>query len=293
MIGRWLSQLYLAVQLIPRTAVLSVVGPVGLLVFGYLAWTFWGAKQWDRKYYSVQLDNLVVTPQPEWIKSGVAQDVFHGSQLEQYSLWDSQASPKIANAFLRHPWVRNVIRVHKENGKVHVDLVYREPVAMVHVDTVNVLPIDVDGYLLPSNKRQDVWDDRQYLKIYVPDVRLPPDAVAGKVLGDTRVREAARLCQILAPYREMLGLQGVYVNRDTQLTKTPSSILEIFPMEHRHAQVERIVWGHAPGAETDREPNAKTKLQKLIEELRASRTSRQTIYLVPPPSIRSASTDGH
>ena len=133
--GSVLGRIYLLLQLIPKTAAFSVVGPAALLVFGYLAWTFWGASVIDRSYYSLRREHIRITPQPSWIQTDVLQEVFEGSFLKDISILDRQATASVAQAFDMHPWIKQTHRVTKlDGGIVQVDLEYRKPVALVYLD---------------------------------------------------------------------------------------------------------------------------------------------------------------
>ena len=72
-----------ALQRIPGGAVLFAV--LALVVLGYFGWFYYGADHLDRALYSLKLENLTVTPQPAWIKSNVADEVFSHGRLDRIS----------------------------------------------------------------------------------------------------------------------------------------------------------------------------------------------------------------
>ncbi len=133
--GSVLGRIYVLLKLVPKTAALSVVGPVALLVFGYMAWTFWGAAVIDKSYYSLRMEQIRITPQPAWIQTDVLKEVFEGSFLKDISVLDRQATASVAQAFDMHPWIKQTHRVTKlDGGVVQVDLEYRKPIALVYLD---------------------------------------------------------------------------------------------------------------------------------------------------------------
>ena len=65
--------------------------------------------------YSLSPEDLVVTPQPDWIKPNVANEVFE-EHLGDISLLQPNASATIAQAFEAHYWVKSASRVAKASG---------------------------------------------------------------------------------------------------------------------------------------------------------------------------------
>jgi hypothetical protein len=81
----------------------------------------------------------------------VAGQVFSTTGLgEQLSLLDPTVSERVAAAFHTHPWIERVISVQKRwPARLVVDVIYREPVAMVRgID--GFYPVDRHGILLPA-----------------------------------------------------------------------------------------------------------------------------------------------
>ena len=63
-LGNW-------IRLIPRSAVLSMIGPSLLLLIGYFGWRFYGAKSYDAAFYGLRKENLVLTQPPVWLKDSI------------------------------------------------------------------------------------------------------------------------------------------------------------------------------------------------------------------------------
>ncbi len=282
---------------ISRTALLSIVGPASLLILGYLAWTLWGAKKLDQTYYALQVENIEVTPQPKWIRSNVAEEVYNGSKLKDLSVLERHASATIARAFDSHPWIRNTLRVQKAaGGKVKVDVEYRQPIAMVFYDAksspnkkapadsqLQFLPVDRDGVLLPT---QDFSSEQvlDHLIIYAPGAA--PMGLIGAPFGDNRINEAVKLCELLAPLRRELKLERIYIDADPRAPNSNRWLLEIGSVAQKGAAARRYVWGHAPGQEGTNEPRADVKLARLIDEVHNSAQGNHseltTVYLNTP-----------
>lgn len=289
-LGRWIAQTFALLKHLPRTVVLSFVGPACLLILGYIGWCYYGAGKLDHTFYSLELPNLHVTPQPAWIPIDVAEEVYRGSTLDNVSLLNHQAAETIAHAFNMHPWVRRTSMVTKKAGaEVQVDVEYRKPVGMVWLDssspllqrggitssqTVSTgndpkyyLAVDDEGVLLPypSGSKIQVQD---FLIVFISPNGASTQKNAGERFDDVRVLSASKLCALLEPIRQPLRLEGIYVYRDTKHGGASQSILEVVT-QSLDGRIQRVIWGHAPGEELGNEPKADIKLTRLVDILRS------------------------
>lgn len=261
MIAHWMHY-------VPGGALLFAVLP--LLILGYFAWLYWGAEHLDRALYAVKIENVVVTPQPTWIRNtNVREEVFNNGALGQLSVLDPQASATIAHAFASHSWVQRVARVQKlTGGKVTVDIVYRRPIAMVRYEGGNLnpissqikkgyYPIDEEGVILPTAD----FDSSQVTAYFLIDAEgaTPPSDV-GMAFSDTRIKQSVVLCRALEAVRVDLRLLWIRVNRDDRMGGPNPWVLHIETSDKRS-----IFWGHAPGLEVSGEPSAQAKLTNLIK----------------------------
>jgi hypothetical protein len=279
------------IRAIPRSALLSMVGPLALCVLGYFGWRYYGASKLDLAYYALTKENLHLPPQPRWLKNtNVLDEVFDGSALGNLSLLDSRTSAVLARVFDAHPCVRKTHRVTPTAGQVMIHLEYREPVAMVCLPEPNskpgaerygYLPVDIDSVLLnPNNFSEE--DVLQYIAIYPPTpMEMPTKLVIGKPLGDSRVTEPVKLCQLLAPLKEGAKIARVYVY-PSQITGKTRWWLELETLNGA-----RIQWGSAPGLEGPYENTADAKIKQLIKiSSDGSATSNKPLDLsgVPIPA---------
>ena len=106
-----------------------------------------GRPEYRLTFRQIQVTPLPVRPVPENLVEQVEELADLPSDI---SLLDGRLTFEVAEAFRRHPWVSNVVRVQKScPASVIVELQYRRPVAMVEVASGRV-PIDVNGVVLPS-----------------------------------------------------------------------------------------------------------------------------------------------
>lgn len=256
---------------IPRAAWLSLIGPSILLVVGYFGWRFFRCRLARPIVLRAAQENIVVPPQPRWIKTSIVDQVYDGCELSRYSVLESQTTPAVAAAFNAHPWIRKTHRVVKIAGKqLIVDLEYRYPVAMVYcevdgndpaasINKERYLPVDSDGVLLPT-KDFTSTDVPSFIHIYLagPGIKISEDLKVGTQI-ESRVVEATLLCRLIARYREPYKIDRVNVYPSNQVGKS-KWLLEI---ETKGGP--RIIWGHAPGFESVGEPAADLKLRQLAD----------------------------
>lgn len=250
-------------KLVKAPAALSVLWPVLLILGGYVGWHRWGSEHVVKELYRVDVAKIQITEPPSYVRANVVKTVYRDTAMEGLSLLDTQASAKIASAFSMHPWVRKVISVRKlPGGVVDIRLEYRQPVAMVLVETEDptdqqnyVFPIDGDGVLLPPTEfaRAETAD---FIHIEIPGVSSQ-DRFAGTPFGDPRVEAAASLAEVLLFYREQTQLASIGVHGDPRQNKVPQ--LELTKFDRT-----RLFWGSPPGQELPGEPTAEMKLRTLL-----------------------------
>ncbi len=282
-----------ALAKIPKVTLLSTIGPAVLLVFGYLLWVNYGAKHLNTSLYGLHVENISLTPQPDWIRAPVLEEVFQGSDLSRLSVLDHHMSSAIYDAFRAHPWIRKVFRVNKlGGGQVRVLVEYREPLAMVYCErpkskvdnasggtaqrrekpistssspqgandqrNISFLPVDVDGVLLPT---KDFQPDQvpKFMLIYAQSA--VPLGMIGSEYGDGRIKEALLLCRLIKDVREKMGIERVYVYPDPTSQGPSKWTLDLT------THTKKIHWGHPPGLESPGEPGIPAKLRKLGEFL--------------------------
>lgn len=267
-------------RLIKAPAALSVLWPAILILGGYVAWHRWGAIHVAKQYGGIDPTLIQVTDPPSYVRTNVVKSVYRDTAMEELSLLDRQATAKIASAFSMHPWVRKVVSVRKlPGGVIDIRLEYREPVAMVHVfkpdpnDTGSYFfPVDGDGVLLPTSEFARA-ETRHYVHIEVPDA-YSTNAI-GTPFGDRRVEAAARLAEVLAPYREDSRLRSIGVFGDPRQTEVPQ--LEVTTLDGG-----KWYWGSPPGSE---EPGELTVPMKLRRMLSTEPTAKADLRMASPMSF--------
>lgn len=259
--SRWQSQLAgtLAQYRLPLmigTIVLFIGGAIGL-------WRKFGSdiESHQANNYRVTLAGLDVTPQPPWITTDIRGEVFQDAGWEQKppSILEPDLTVRVAQAFEQHTWVAKVTRVTKHHpARVVIELQYRRPVAMVEVDyqgQSGLLPIDALGVLLPPE------DFKPETALKFPRITVDytgPEGSVGTPWGDKRVAGGAAIASLLIDNWEKMGLYRIVA------LSAPAASASDAPQYELHTRTgSRVLWGHAPEAETAGESKAILKCQRL------------------------------
>lgn len=230
-------------------------------------WLCWPAVQQKlpvlevRAEYQIGVEQIAITPPPRWVPEDLVERVFARANFDgPLSLQDPKLSEKIALAFHTHPWIERLQRVKKSYpARVTVDVVYREPVAMVQVVGGGYLPIDRFGYLLPDEDFSAADIDRYPVIENVTSIPIR----RGESWGDPAVVGAAELAGVLIGSDEgeqswwrALGLKAIVAPRQVAVGD------EVANLQYKllTAGGSEILWGRAPST---RHPASLTVAQKL------------------------------
>lgn len=220
----------------------------------------------DRPEYRIGVEQVIISAPPNWIPPDLAQQVFVRAGLEEnQSLLDATLSERVAAAFHTHPWVQEVRSVRKTfPARIHVDVVYREPVAMVKgVD--GYYPIDRHSILLPARDFSDADIERYPV---IERVASVPMGKLGESWGDPAVSGAAELAATLNTKREgrnswwsELELTAILMPRRVALIEDADEL----EYELRTKGGSEILWGRSPNSRHPGELAVAQKLQRLSE----------------------------
>ena len=219
---------------------------------------------WDR--YTVDFAAIECTAPPVQKRAEFLGEVQALSKLPpRLQLLDPDLAALLAQAFARHPYVDKVEQVTLLPAhKIEVRLGYRIPVLEVMLsdrdkgtrpaspapsekDTRDLADdpswfVDGKGVLLPRKKLSEP------LPLLL--VTTGPVGRAGEPWGSARVEAAACTAALLGPHRAKFNLK-VFETRGTELVLST-------------AGGTRVLWGHAPGAESAEEAKAAVKLERLL-----------------------------
>lgn len=219
-----------------------------------------------RPEYQISPQQVTLNPSPRWIPPDLVRQVFERAGFDgSESLLDESLSERVAAAFYTHPWIENVRSVRKSfPARLYVDVVYREPVAMVKgVD--GFYPIDRHAVLLPP-KDFSAADTRRYPVI--ERVSSVPMGRLGQPWGDPAVSGAAELAAVLMSsdgeqnsWWKKLDLAAIMVPRRVAFASDADQL----EYQLRTTGGSEILWGRSPGTRHPGELTVAQKLQRLDE----------------------------
>jgi hypothetical protein len=245
-----------------RTVTLAV-----LLVAGFSggAWAVWRHVEKhveNSPDYRVSVDQITITPPPEWVRSDVRAEAFRtaSSPDRPLSSLDDNLSQRIFMAFSLHPWVAKATVTKRAPSRVNVDLVYRRPVCMVEVangTAVDLLPVDGEGVWLPG---EDFSPKQKESYPCLAGVDRRPIQPVGHAWGDTRVVDGAAIAAALLPVWRQLKLYRIQAAAQPSPPGDPGPTYELYTRAGT-----RIVWGSASGSAALGEPTAAEKAARLVQ----------------------------
>ena len=239
-----------------RTATLLVLLVVLFCGGTYLVWQKVNPRVLASDQYAVTPREVEITPPPPWIHSGIRDEVFRDASLDgPLSIMDDDLTEHIGTAFSLHPWVARVRSVSKHHpARVVVELDYRRPVCMVEV-TDGLLPVDVQGVVLPVGDFSPVEASR-YPRLV--NVGTDPMGPVGTRWGDDRVVGGAEIASALGPVWKQLKLQRIVPLPTNSRNATKDYVYALFTRGGT-----RIIWGRAPGVNAPGELLPAEKISRL------------------------------
>jgi hypothetical protein len=234
-----------------------------LVIFGL----FFGAWRWMWRSVEsdvlhspsarVERDDIEFTRLPPWIRDTSFRDQVFRVAVQDGPLWihDENLIERLRTALALHPWDARVDAVEPRfPNKVRVDLVYRKPVCMVHVEDA-LIPVDAEGYVLPGDDFSPL-ESQGYPRVVGIEAR--PLVQVGARWNDARVSGAAEIAAALSGAWNKMGLAKILPSRLPELGSGRHHTYKVYT-----AKGNSIDWWHAPSGAPPSEPAAADKVAKL------------------------------
>ena len=244
-----------------------LVGPgrtltlVMLLVTGFTggAWAVWRHVEKHVEGspdYLVRIEQIAITPPPEWVRGNVRAEAFHNaaSPDRPLSLLDDNLTERIHIAFMLHPWVAKATVAKSAGARIRVDIEYRRPACMVEVasgQAVELLPVDSQGVWLPG---EDFSPKQKEGYPCLAGIDRRPIQPVGHAWGDARVTDGASIAVALQPVWQQLKLYRI------QCLPQAAGARPMFELYTRAGT--KVIWGSAGGSLLH-EPGNEEKVARL------------------------------
>jgi hypothetical protein len=253
-----------AARLLHRLYQPGILFPTALAMGLIVMWPYLPAWAPDLSHdptYQVTAERLQLPARHRWVPPRFAADVLTRAGAtpdHPLSLLVDGLSERIAKSLAADPWVKSVREVRQQrDGTIAVELEFRRPVLMVSTPR-GMYAVDAEGVLLPPEDFR-AEDIREFP--LARGVRSLPQVGAGQVWTEPGVRGAAQLAAVLAPKLDAadpwrsLSLAAILVPSNGGEARATYELLT--------SGGSRIVWGHAPGADS-LEPPVEQKLARLV-----------------------------
>jgi len=233
----WLARLVAFCWGPGRTATLIVLVLVAFAVAATLFCRHLLPQLLKSRQYELTLDQVYVTPAPDWIHCDVRAEAFRNAGLDPpLSVLQEGLARRVFDAFAMHPWVARVVTVSMVSrhppAKVDVALEYRRPACVVEVPG-DLLPVDAEGVLLPSGDFSPI-ERQSYACLTGIDTRPMRFGPAWQQLKLARIQPSAASLAAREPTYELFSRAGT-----------------------------RIIWGLAPGTKVLGELAPAEKIARL------------------------------
>ncbi|MEM7782789.1 MAG: hypothetical protein AAF623_05505 [Planctomycetota bacterium] len=213
-------------------------------------------------------NKIQLTPQPKWI----APDLRHHAISEigtNSSILNSGLVSDTAHVMQNVGYIEQVSAIKKSKNGLKIDVVYRQPVAVVELSSVTIpewpdrhynnkvlLPIDKNAIVMPESVVETVQDLPMISVLY--PARFD-QLETWSQWPDERVQDGAEIGKLLAK----LPPTGVFriLSRSKPEDSQSNHPFELWPDPVLGGA--KIVWGNAPGKEVEGEATAEEKLRAL------------------------------
>ena len=239
-----------------RTLTLTVIIVAGFTGGAWAVWRRVEKHVENSADYLVKIDQIAITPQPEWVRSDIRAEAFRNASSPDRPLssLDDNLAERIHIAFMLDPWVAKAKVTKSAAAQVRVDIEYRRPACMVELaagPTVELLPVDGLGVWLPG---EDFSQKQKESYPCLAGIDRRPIQPVGHAWGDARVVDGAAIAAALLPVWQPLKLYRI---------RCVSQTVAVRPMFELYTRMgTKIVWGYASGR-TASEPGVDEKVARL------------------------------
>ncbi len=216
--------------------------------------------------YQFEMEQIEVNEPHGWVPTHLVDDILIQSDLpQQVSLLQPGLCRDVAVVFSKNPWVRSVQSVRlTQKPAVRAHLEYRQPVALVETSE-GMLPVDIEGVLLPAS--DFTVDDIDRLP-HITNVPSAPEGSVGQPWGGILVASGAKIAAALTPQHNMKKYWNRFELTSVVVPTVSDGVVtaDELTFELATSGGSRVVWGKPPGAD-DLEPTVEQKIGRMEQYL--------------------------
>ena len=252
----------------------------------------------DLEEFRLTEDKIQLTAPPIWVNDNLRQMVISGISKTEFdtttgtigatagtrgtqrtndinnsaSILDTDLVKRTADVMKSVGYVERVKSVHKSKSGLEIDLVYREPIALVELSQHTfpyewpkkyqgkdiLLPVDRLGVVMPESLGTGLALPRIMVVYPVASPNQFEQLNTWDFWPDDRIIDAAAISALFENSQDAIGLARVMTRRKPDQQGVAQISYELWPDSGA-----QVVWGNAPGKEIKGEADAKAKLRAL------------------------------
>lgn len=231
-------------------------------------------------------DKIQLTTPPIWASDNLKQLVISGiadnntsttlgtevAANKSASILDTQLVARTASVMKNVGYVERVKSVHKSKAGLEIDVVYREPIALVELSQHTfpyewpekhrgkdiLLPVDRLGVVMPESLGAGLNLPRILVVYPVASPSKFESLVTWADWPDERVKDAAAISALFEKSADAIGLARILTRRKPDQQGVAQISYELWPDSGA-----QVIWGNAPGKELSGEAKAEAKIRAL------------------------------
>ncbi len=267
-------------------ATLFVVATAIMIGGAIFLWERHQAKIVNLEEFRLTEEKIQLTAPPVWAGDNLKQLVISGvtdaneqpvadgqnSQRSSASILDTQLVARTASVMKNVGYVERVKSVHKSKSGLEIDVVYREPIALVELSKHTfpyewpenyhgkdvLLPVDRLGVVMPESLGAGLKLPRILVVYPVASPNQLEKLVTWADWPDERIKDAAAISALFETSADAIGLARVMTRRKPDQQNVAQISYELWPDSGA-----QVIWGNAPGKEVDGEAKADVKIRAL------------------------------
>lgn len=220
-------------------------------------------------------ERIQINTPPVWAKTDLRAAILD-STGESKSLLDPGLISDAVAACQSVGWIEKIHRMEKTREGLTVDLVYREPIALVELggktvpgwkDKPRLVPVDRKGVIMPDSLVMQPAVQPKIFIFHSDETRQQAPQYLRHInrwteWPDSRVRDAAAISEVLVANWRAFGLSRIISWRLISDADNATIPFELWTDEGENAAT--VVWGNAPGSELNGEASWDHKVAALI-----------------------------
>ena len=266
-------------------ATLLVIATMIMIGGAIFLWERHQGKIVNLEEFRLTEEKIQLTTPPEWANDNLKQLVISGipksnsnsnsqqrADNDSASILDTDLVDRTARVMKSVGYVERVKSVHKSKIGLEIDVVYREPIALVELSQHTfpyewpkkfhgkdiLLPVDRLGVVMPESLGAGLELPRIMVVYPVASPSKFENLVTWGYWPDDRIKDAAAISALFEKSAGAIGVARVMTRRKPDQQGVSQISYELWP--NSGAQV---IWGNAPGKELQGEATAEAKITAL------------------------------